>query len=381
MKKISLVHCADLHLDAPFAGFYSSGLSQQRRRDLKESFEKVISLVQEKDADYLVISGDLYEHHYVTVSTIHWLNGQFARLGDRQAILVPGNHDPCVSNSWYKSFPWNPNVHILTTASPEYFDETKGVYFYGIGFDTFRQEQLPAIPPPSVCPDRINICLFHGTLDMAFTQNPYNPIDLSTLLGLGLDYYALGHFHGTNDAYAHQGVVNAGSPEPLGFDEPGEHGAYWVSLEKQGGRVSRKIEFIRLQKRFYRELKLDITGCNSGLMLRKRIEDHFDWAALRDDILRIKLIGGMPPGVKPDLQPAEEFLRQACFHARLSDLTEPAYDLDMLAADNNIAGVFVRNLREKIQKAEGEEKRMLEKAMQLGLDALLRGSAEHHEQE
>ena len=381
MKKVSLVHCADLHLDAPFAGFGSTSLSQQRRRDLKESFQKIISLVLEKNADYLVIPGDLYEHHYAAVSTIHWLNEQFARLGDRQVVLVPGNHDPYVSNSWYKNFSWGSNVHILATASPEYFDETKGACFYGIGFDTFRQEQLPAIPPPTAYPDRINLCLFHGTLDMAFTQSPYNPIDLNTLLGFGLDYYALGHFHGTNDKHADLGVVNAGSPEPLGFDEPGRHGAYWVSLEKQDGRIRREIQFIQLQKRFYRELKLDITGCSSGYKLRKLLEERFDWAALREDILRIKLAGSMPPGMKPDLQAAEEFLHKACFHGQLIDLTEPAYDLNILSFYNNIAGVFVRNMREKIEKADSEEKRMLEKAMQLGLDALLRGSTEYHDQE
>jgi DNA repair exonuclease SbcCD nuclease subunit len=381
MSRISLVHCADLHLDAPFTGLGSSSLSRQRRVDLKECFQKIISFVLEKNADYLVISGDLYEHRYVTVSTIHWLNGQFARLGERQVVLVPGNHDPYVSNSWYKSFSWSSNVHILTTNSPEYFDEAKGVYFYGIGFDTFRQERLPEIPPPSAGPDRINICLFHGTLDMAFTQSPYNPIDLNTLLELGLDYYALGHFHGTNAAYTDLGVINCGSPEPLGFDEPGQHGVYWVTLEKQNGNISRDIQFIRLQKRFYREMLLDITGCSSGFKLQKLLEDGFDWDTLREDILRVKLTGRIPSGAKPDLHAAEEFLQKACFHAQLIDLTEPAYDLDMLAADNNIAGVFVRNMREKIEKAGGEEKRLLEKAMQLGLDALLHGSLELHGQE
>lgn len=379
MKKISLIHCADLHLDAPFAGLGPAGFSQQRRRDLKETFANIISAVLEINADYLVISGDLYEHLYVTGSTIHWLNEQFIRLGDKPVVLVPGNHDPFVANSWYRSFPWSSNVRILTSASSDFLDETTGVYFYGIGFDTFRQERLPAIQPPLVSPDRINICLFHGTLDMEFTQSPYNPIDLNSLLDMGMDYYALGHFHGTNAVHAGKGVVNAGSPEPLGFDEPGVHGVYWVSLEKQDGRISREIQFIRLQKRFYRELKLDITDCNSGSMLQRLLEERFDWAMFREDIVRIQATGSMPPGVKLDLQPAEEFLQQVCFHAQLIDRTEPSFDLELLAAENNIAGVFVRMLQDKIARAEGQEKGMLEKAMQLGLNALLRGGAELHE--
>jgi hypothetical protein len=63
------------------------------------------------------------------------------------------------------------------------------------------------------------------------------------------------------------------------------------------------------------------------------------------------------------------------------DLTKPAYDLDLLAADSSITGVFIRRMREKIDKAGGEDKRMLEKALQLGLDALLRGRVDLHERE
>jgi DNA repair exonuclease SbcCD nuclease subunit len=328
-----------------------------------------------------VISGDLYEHHYVTDSTIHWLDVQFKCLGDKPVILVPGNHDPCVSNSWYRTFPWSPNVHILTTGSPEYLDQENGVYFYGIGFDTFRQERLPEVPPPSISPNRINICLFHGTLDMAFSQSPYNPVALNTLLGLGMDYYALGHFHGKNEVHARSGVVNAGSPEPLGFDEPGDHGIYQVSLEKKDGRISREIQFIPMQKRYYRELEMDITGCSSGVQLRELLENKFDWAALRNDIIRMKITGRLTPGVPIDLPAAEEFLGRNSFHAELVDLTKPAYDLDILAADSNITGVFIRRMQEKMAEAVGEDRKILEKALELGLDALLRGSVEFRDRE
>ncbi|MBP7175926.1 MAG: DNA repair exonuclease [Thermoclostridium sp.] len=374
-NKVSLVHCADIHLDAPFAGLGSAGLSSLRRRDLRETFEKVISAAISKNTDYLVISGDLYEHHYVACSTIHWLNEQFKRLEGRQVILVAGNHDPYVANSWYRSFSWNTNVHILTTDCPEYFHEVNSVYFYGVGFDTFRQESLPVMKPPSVHPERINIALFHGTLDLAFTQSPYNPTDLNTLLGLGMDYYALGHFHGKKDTHQARGIVNAGSPEPLGFDEPGEHGAYWVSLEKENGRILREIQFIQLQKRFYRELQLDISGCSSQIQLLQRLA-QVDWERLTDDIVRVQFTGSLPQGVQVDLETAREFLGQKCFHAELIDLTKPAYDLELLAADNNIAGVFIRLMKDKLTKADDEEKPMLKKALKLGLDALLRGEVE-----
>lgn len=374
-NEVSLIHCADVHLDAPFSGLSPGGFSQQRRRELKEVFERIISLVQEKNADYLLISGDLYEHHYVTASTIRWLNDQFRRIADKSVILIPGNHDPYVQNSWYKSFPWASNVHILTTRAPEYEDVEKGVYFYGIGFDAFRQEHLPVMASPSISPDRINICLFHGTVDMAFTQNPYNPIDSNDLLQMGFDYYALGHFHSKNGKLV-QGVINPGSPEPLGFDEPGEHGVFWVTLKKEENNLSREATFIQTQKRLYRELKLDTTHMELGRQLQESLQQLAEAHDANNEILKITITGRAPAEYQDDFrEAAQSFLRQFP-HVQLVDRMEPAYDLDALSEESNLTGVFVRLMREKMLQAGENDRKVLRKALFLGLDAITRGTVE-----
>jgi DNA repair exonuclease SbcCD nuclease subunit len=373
---ISFIHCADLHLDAPFTGTGTGSFSKERRGDLKETFEKIISLVSESNADYLLISGDLYEHHYVTGSTISWLNVQFGKIGDKPCILVPGNHDPYVANSWYKSFRWNPNVHILTTKSPCYLDEQNGVYFYGIGFDTFRQECLPLTEPPHVEPDRINLCLFHGTVDMTFTENAYNPVSSKALSDMGFDYYAAGHFHGRNENLAAQGIVNAGSPEPLGFDETGVHGVYRVILEKKEGHLRREIQFIPVQKRFYRVLELDITGAESVLKFQKNLIELLTRVDMKKDIVRVNINGRMAAGCNPGLSEAEPNPGEMCYHLELCDHTRPDYNLEELAAESNITGVFVRMMLDRIRKSTEEEKKLLEKSLYLGLDAIFRGSVE-----
>ena len=104
--------------------------------------------------------------------------------------------------------------------------------------------------------------------------------------------------------------------------------------------------------------------------------EQFDWERLKEDIIRVQFTGSLPLGVQVDLASAREFLERKCFHAELIDLTRPAYDLELLAADNNIAGVFVRMMQEKLMKADDEGKPGLENALKLGLDALFRGEAE-----
>lgn len=373
LKNISLIHCADLHFDAPFKSMGSK--TCDRRNDIKKTFERVITLLLEKDVDYLLVSGDLYEHDYAGRTVIQWINEQFKRLGEKTVILIPGNHDPYTSNSWYRNYPWSPNVHILSSKTPDYRDEF--CYFYGIGFDTYRQEMVSIAKQPEILTEYLNICLYHGTVDMPFAQQAYNPVDSNELLKMGFDYYALGHFHKSSDALAEKGILNPGSPEPLGFDEQGEHGVYFVSLSKDSEKVHREYEFIPFQQRKYCEIEFDVgeitdsTQLNCGLL--KAIENK----ASKADILKIILTGRLTSSICIDLKEMEQSLMAEYYFAVVKDNTKPAYNLEELAVEKNITGVFVTMMHEKMKKApDGDEKQMLEKALYLGIEALLTGNVE-----
>lgn len=373
-NNITMIHCADIHIDAPFMN--QEAISAERRRDLRKTFENIISEVLERDTDYLLVSGDLYEHRYAARSTIRWLNEQFERLGDRPAVIIPGNHDPYVLNSWYRSYQWSPNVRILSSESPEYRDERRGVYFYGIGFDTFRQDSLPAQRKPEILPDWINICLFHGTVDMAFTQHPYNPVDSAGLAGMGFDYYALGHFHRKSENLAGCGMVTPGSPEPLGFDEQGEHGAYWVSISKENGVAQRKYSFIPLQQKRYHEISLDVGGVESESRLYSKLEEKLEKHCLTGDIIRINLTGRIPSDFHINVKAIEQNLLDGYSFVQVNDKTGAEYNLDELANERNITGVYVRMMRQRLENATDDDRIVVEKALALGLQALIEGNVE-----
>jgi len=372
-QRVSFIHCADIHLDASFRGAGSYSFSSERRKDLKKTFETIIKITLEKDADFLLISGDLYDHDYTAKSTANWLNEQFSKLGDKPVVIVPGNHDPYVKNSWYRIYPWKENVRILTTGAPEYTDEARNVYFYGIGFDTFRQERLPNINPPSIFTEKINICLFHGTLDMDFSGNPYNPVSSEELHKLGFDYYALGHFHGRNESLAEKGMIYPGSPEPLGFDEKGEHGVYLVNINKKNGEVETRYHFIPVQQKKYLEYNLDAGGIQSEEDLLKKAASLLELSNAERDIVKIILTGRIPADMNLNLAALEHALADRCFSLCIGDCTQPDYVLEELAKENNITGVFINMMKEKIENADEDEKQMLEKALYIGLEALLTG--------
>lgn len=63
MKEFSFIHTADLHLDSPFKGIseISSEVSSELTNATFTAFDKIIDLCIEKQVDFLLIVGDVYD--------------------------------------------------------------------------------------------------------------------------------------------------------------------------------------------------------------------------------------------------------------------------------------------------------------------------------
>ena len=108
------MHIADVHLGAaPDRGF---PWSQERGRELWESFRRCIADANEKKVDLLLIAGDLF-HRQPQPQELREVNYLFSSLEKTVVALIAGNHDYLRPDSPYLSFPWNENV--VTLFSPE----------------------------------------------------------------------------------------------------------------------------------------------------------------------------------------------------------------------------------------------------------------------
>ncbi|NLY19383.1 MAG: DNA repair exonuclease [Clostridiaceae bacterium] len=375
-QSVSLIHCADIHMGSPFKSLGLGNYSSDRRIDIKKTFGNIINLALERNVDYLLISGDLYEHDYAGRALIGWINEKLSRLGDKICVLIPGNHDPYTEDSWYRNYSWAPNVRILSSKNPEFRDARTSCYFYGMGFDAYRQEVLSITKEAEIFPEFINICLFHGTVDMPFSQQPYNPVDSDWLLKMGFDYYALGHFHKYDDSLSDKGIINPGSPEPLGFDEQGEHGVFFVRLSKNEGQVVREYERIVLQQRKYHDIDFDVSGISDSIQLKSALLEALNKKASKSDLVRINLTGRLKSGFYTDLKETGQSLAGEYYFVNIKDSTKPDYNLTELAMEKNITGVFIRMMQDRIESSPESERQLLMKALYLGIEALLTGSVE-----
>ena len=91
--RIRFLHCADIHLDAPFGGRGHKDYSEMRRNDVWATFESIIRLAEKERSDFILVCGDLYEHDYASKATIQRVASLFERL-TIPVVVLPGNHDP-----------------------------------------------------------------------------------------------------------------------------------------------------------------------------------------------------------------------------------------------------------------------------------------------
>lgn len=354
---MKFVHMADMHLDAPFTVLSNKkDLGDLRRIEQRQVLKKIIDYIKIENIPYLFIAGDLYEHEYVKQSTIVYINNLFKEIPNTKIFITPGNHDPYLKNSYYNTFDWNENVKIFKSQIEKYEDEN--VVIYGYGFNDFTNLGVN-INSLDVDINKINILIIHGSVDASKTLDlQYNPIKSAELKSKNFDYVALGHIHKTNYDVS-KNIVYPGSTISLGFDELGEHGIVVGNIQK--GNL--QLEFKKMDNREFVEKEINITNINSKEELIQAINEQ----ELEDkNMYKIILTGQRNFGINiNDIQ--KSVLVNNII--KIKDKTKTNYNLEQLAKEESLKGIFVRKMLEKINDGT-YEKDEIEKAIEIGLEVL-----------
>lgn len=354
---MKFVHIADMHFDTSFAQINNSDLGNSRRLEQRKALKKVIEYIKENNVDYLFIAGDFYEHKFIRESTIEYINKLFKEIESTKIFITPGNHDPYIKNSFYNKYNWNNNVHIFNSQISCVTDGD--VNIYGYGFDDFYYTN-PAINSFEI-PDKskTNILITHGSLDGGYDdERVYNPMSSSKIRQLGFDYVALGHIHKSNYA-ANENVVYPGSTISMGFDELGSHGMV------VGEIIDKKLrtEFIPLDEGEFKLYELDISNIESI----ESIADTINNLMLdRNKFYEIYLTGNR--NYEIDLYNLKKIV-QLDNVIKIKDNTKIAYNLEEIAQNNTLKGLFVREILNRLND-ENYDKEIVEKALEVGLEIL-----------
>ena len=358
---MKFAHISDIHFDSPFVNLSDEdGLGEIRRLEQRKALKKSIEYVKENNIKYLFISGDLYEQKYIKKSTIEFINNLFKEIPNTKIFITPGNHDPFIKNSYYNTFNWNENVKIFNSKIERV--ECEDCNIYGFGFNDFTCKDSKIQDLEIDEKNKINILVIHGTLDGSATDgNNYNPISSKILEEKGFDYVALGHIHKSNFDKNNQKIVYPGSLVSLGFDELGEHGMIVGDIEKD----KLNLEFIKIDETEFVLKEIDITEINSEEEL---IEKLNECEIKENNLAEIILVGRRNFEINK-----YEILKLIKNNKiiKIKNNTKINYDLNDLANDNTLKGLFAKKMLEKLNNKETteEKRKIIEDAIEIGLDA------------
>ena len=367
---LKFLHCSDIHLGAAFLDL-TPEKSEERRRELRSTFMRLMEFIRDKGIDYVLISGDLFDTKYATNLTSEMLIREFRNCQDTHFIIAPGRSDAYENNLIYTSDRLPDNCHVFKSESLDrlYFERDK-VMVYGWGFRTAELTQNPLYDAHVDDTTNINIVCGYADLDGEVGSTTC-PISRADLKRFGADYYALGSRHAATD------LINLGSSmysysgslECMGFEEPGLGGAKMLNVKYNDGELSidgKGMTFGHI--RFVNE-EIDVTGVNTNNEIINRISRMIsDKKYGIDTALRCTLTGYVDPRfVVPTSLENDVF---GLYHFELCDKTLPLYGTEGMKRDMSVKGELFRTLLPLLESEDEEQRLVAARAFREGLAAL-----------
>lgn len=363
MDKITVVHCADLHIGASLSGLNDS--ADARRAEYLLTLERIIEVCRERGAELLLIAGDLFDTPSVDKETAERVFSLFASIPETTVAISAGNHDPICADSPYKTVALPENVHVFSDKLGMIELKEKNVKVFGISFVSSRFSSH--IRFGAAEEESINILVMHADLD-GDINGAYNPVSTAVLGDGGMDYVALGHIHKRTEILktARTYYAYSGCAEPSGFDETGEKGVYVGEI----GKDYNTLKFVPLSHRRFEEVKVDITGLLSSAEVVEKALNTLNeryGADYKKNFYKIILTGAAKESFVPDLNYIKTAVSDKVYFAKIKNETTVEVDYKALAGEFTLKGIFVKKMLEKIDSAEDKE--LLLTALRLGLCA------------
>ena len=366
MTKIKFIHSADLHLDTPFRGLLSinSELADRLKDATFKSFEKIIDLCINEQADFLIVSGDIFDSEVRSLAAqLKFVKG-LQKLSDKgiYTYFICGNHDPL--NSWMENLALPEKVIRFGSSKVENALYTKNgnplARIYGISYRTNSENRDLASKFTSKDePVPFSIALLHGTIGSPGPHAGYAPFRLDDIAHKGFDYWALGHIHKKQIIHtANPAVVYPGNPQGRDFGETGARGCFIVEMT-QGSDPAirfRPTDSIRFEK-----ITVDLTGADKINHLEKYIAKAVKDTIRGNDsvsyILRIALKGRTPlhtllnndselKTLLDELNDAQPDRDQFTRIDSISVETQPDIDMDKLRKGNDFTAELLKMIEE-----------------------------------
>lgn len=261
MRALRIIHAADCHLDAPSRSL-ERGVRARVEQSARTAMERLVALAVDRQADALVLAGDLFDRDLLRIPTELWLPevlGEATEAGVT-VIAVTGNHDPGGGAGPLDRIPWpGARFHLVRDRRVRPIelrraDGTLAGIVMAAGHESPREADNLVGTFPKVDADVPVIGLVHCQVHgYEGEHDRYAPCLATDLQGKGYAYWALGHVHGAVAVASEPPAWYPGCLQGRHFGEMGAKGALDVEFGPDGPAV----EFRPLAPVRWQEVVLD----------------------------------------------------------------------------------------------------------------------------
>jgi exonuclease SbcD len=216
-RSLKILHTSDVHLETDTFGSGERGV--QLRDKVRTSFARVIDIANDRNADMLLIVGDLFDSARVTEEGLAFALGTIGRAR-MPVVMIPGNHDAHDERSIYAGLAPGTlpeNLHLILEPDGKTLDFPHlAARIWGRALVEHSPDYRPLGGVPEPTEGVWNIALAHGFFMEEGEFERSSPITPGEIERSGYDYIALGHVHVFSDVS--QGATRAfycGTPAPL----------------------------------------------------------------------------------------------------------------------------------------------------------------------
>jgi exonuclease SbcD len=361
-RMLRLLHTADVHLGARHADL-GDAASAQRERQFA-AFAASVDLALAEKVDLFLVAGDLFDSNVQPRRSVERVAAELARLvGARiRTVLIPGTHDVYDRSSVYRAYDLaalagapegGDLVTVLTPERPWVHIGACDVVVHGPVFATKRAPHSPLRDLATVrTPDATwRLGLLHAAVAIpGRTDHDEVVITTDEIAGSGLDYLALGHWHGAQVSKA-RGVTYAysGAPEPVALDQDKAGKVLLVTLDQRGDARTVEVEERVVGRTTFERVEVDAATVESQPAFITRLRGSAD----KDRVLDVRLIGVRPDELDLNTAEVEEALRPDYLRVRVRDHSQPPLTDGTLPPAETIAGAFIRTVEQRIAALEG----------------------------
>jgi len=236
---VRFLHTSDWQIGMKGSGLGAAGERVARARI--QAVDRVLTIAEQKAVDFVVACGDLFEHNQVAQDVVEELARLIAGHRTIDVHAIPGNHDlPGPGSVWNRSaLRAVPNLHVHVDPTPVPLPKAT-LHPFPVMSRYSGTDPLAGLADLRSEPG-IHVGVAHGHLTSvtfgAHEEDIRLPLDPAHVDRAGLDYLALGHWHGQRIVRLRDGaprIAYSGTHEQTSFRESDAGNVLLVEISEKG---------------------------------------------------------------------------------------------------------------------------------------------------